>query len=133
MKVYVTGDRSMPTPIATAVFSGIFPQLVLRTLTDEGEDLVGGKLVITTGSLGGLESGVRTFLDASGIDYVALPADEDGSVDFDARAELVAEFADLVVFVHGDAMASHMAASFIKAIPDEKLAIVSPTIMTQGG
>lgn len=120
MRVFITGDRSMPSDIAVvnmaqgiAAFAG---QAALQ----------GETLRLMTGTNVGLEEGVRRIAEALEIkiDVLENPMTDDGKIDWDARHVAAEQSSDRVVVVHSDILASHIGASCIRVVPDEKLQLI---------
>lgn len=120
--VFVTGDRSMPEPIALAVAGHIVTQLATAAA------LEGGKVQFATGDNIGFEQGFRAIADAMGLPTQVVPTGVDPDTSkpaWDTRHEVVNAIADRVLLVHTDPLASSIGKSLQRVAPD-KLDLYNP-------
>lgn len=121
MKVFITGDRSMPKEVAVHVAGNVIGELAARGAESDGE-----VVEFITGDNKGLESGVLQIGVALGVEVFVIdtPYKEDGKPDWDARHEYALLLADLVVVVHSDILDSRIGSSCVRVVPDDKLLLI---------
>jgi len=116
MKVFLTGDRSLPPQVSYLAALVAFQDLaqVHPDLTPED---------VLTGDLGGFESAVRFLLP--GVRVVESTVGPDGKPDLDARHGEAIKDADECWVFHPDPLDSRVYASAAKFWDDEGLQVVT--------
>ena len=124
MKVFITGDRSMPLDVAVVHAARAIGMLAAEATL--GDDTI----LFATGENRGFEEGVRRIGKALGIDLNIIEnlLDTSGEVpkiDWDARHTTVAKWYDRVVVIHSDILVSRIGASCVQVVPEEKLLLLT--------
>lgn len=120
-KVFLTGDRSLPEPLALLAAASAVAQLNLKAITE------GDELEIGTGDNVGFEQGVREFLEHLHVPFTTVPTGVDPDTEkpaWDTRHEVVNAGFDKVYLLHGDPLSSSIGASAMKVLGD-KVELVS--------
>src|SRR5690242_11646681 len=116
MKIFLTGDRSMPEAVSILFAASSVAQLGIEFATEQDMAELG------TGDNGGFEAGVRSVLDALGVTYQVVPTGidpETGKPAWDTRHEVINAAYEKVIFCHTDPLASSIGSSAMKILGDK--------------
>jgi len=116
MKVFLTGDRSMPEPLALMTAASTIAQVTMEAAAAETN------VVFSTGDNGGFEQGVRAILKSLNVDHQVIPTGvnpETKKPAWDTRHEVANAACEKAVFVHTDPLSSSIGSSLMKVMGDK--------------
>lgn len=124
MRVLVTGDRSMPLPVAVPVAAITLLKLVGQSTAAS----------FVLGNLPGVEQAARLVAGAAEVDeelvklfeYTRTP---EGYIDFVDTYGSLRESVDKVVVVHGDLHSSRIFRALLEVFGEDKIEVVSPELV----
>lgn len=116
-KIFLTGDRSRPAPVAVLFAASTIAQLAITAALTPNDP----PLELFTGDNTGFEQGVRDFCASLGIPVTIIPTGtlEGGEPAWDTRHEVVNAATDRIVFVHDSPMHSHVVGSLLRVAGDK--------------